>query len=155
MTLTSRALCGLVLASSLLTAWGVVAARRPDFPSPWASGVRPGPQTQLLVPGDDAVPTLNRTKAEVIQRLLDGRITLPEAAAWFKSLNRPGRNGLDLLAGYPGASEGERLCRQVIAWAKARAETQSYSEAEVVGQRLEAELRARLERDGEVRLPAV
>jgi hypothetical protein len=157
MTLTSRALGGLILASTLLTAWSVVAAQRPGFagPAPWASGVRPGPQTELLVPGDHEAEARGRTKDEVIRRLLDGRLTLPEAAAWFRSVNRPSRTGVDLLARYPGASEEERLCRQVIAWAKARAESQSFSQAEVVGQRLEAELRACLEREGKVRLPEV
>jgi hypothetical protein len=158
MTMPSRLFFGLALASSLAAAVAVVAGQRPDldWPAAWAGGGRPGPKTVLLVPGDPSLEAMYRAKGEVIRRLLDRELTLPQAAAWFRSLNRPLSHGGDPLASCAGKTEGERLCRQVIGWAKAQAEQQSASEAEVVGRRLEAELRTCLERDGgEVRLPEV
>jgi hypothetical protein len=157
-TVQSRLFCALVVAAALSAALGLVASQRPDLvrAAPWAFGDRPaGPQTQLLCAGDAAAEANFRAKREVIQRLIEGRQTLLEAAAWFRALHRPLSDGRDPLDFYDGKSEGERTCRMVIAWGKAQAELQSPSQAEVVGRRLEAELTACLARDGDVRLPDV
>ncbi len=94
-------------------------------------------------------PELRRLEAKtaVTQRLLDGELTLWEAAAWFRGVNRA--TGAPACVGLPGEedkSEAERLCRQVIRWAAAEAP------ADFV-RRLEADLDERLCRDGDVALP--
>ena len=53
-------------------------------------------------------------KRDIAHVLLDGRLTLFEAAALFRRLNREA--GGDVL-GWPGDTEEERVCRSVIAWA--------------------------------------
>jgi hypothetical protein len=93
-------------------------------------------------------------KNEVVGQLLDRRLTLAEAAAWFKSLNESPADCPAAWHGeFPGASEGERLCRQVISWVHAELAQQSASQAEAVCGRLEDELQALLRRDGTVPLP--
>jgi hypothetical protein len=94
-------------------------------------------------------------RQEVVRDLCDGRLTLLEAAARFRALNATAgatarRAAQDI---YPGASEGERICRQVIGHVRTHLEEQSPGRGETVTRALEEELRARLEADGTVRLP--
>jgi hypothetical protein len=105
-------------------------------------------------PGDPEALARITAKGEVIRMLVDGRVTLGEAAAWFRTLNRPSTTGgRDCAADFPGASAEERLCRQAIAWAKSKARASSASREEAVGRRLEAEFAGLQARDGGVRLP--
>jgi hypothetical protein len=93
-------------------------------------------------------------KNMVVGQLLDGRLTLAEAAAWFKALNESPADCPAVSHGEsPGASEGERLCRQVIGWVQAERAGQSASQAEATSVRLEEELQTLLRRDGTVHLP--
>jgi hypothetical protein len=50
-------------------------------------------------------------------------------------------------------SDGERACRQVIAWVRDREATPSPDGSEELACRLEAELQDHLGRHGDVRLP--
>ena len=93
-------------------------------------------------------------KDRIADRLLAGEMTLAEAAAYFGRLYERAGLRADALREYRGSSEGEILCRQVIAWVenKVRSE-QSPEEAERVVRRLEAELRRHLAEQGTVELP--
>jgi hypothetical protein len=108
----------------------------------------------LLDRRDEVVRGRLEAKTVVVGQLLDGRLTLAEAAAWFKSLNESPADYPAVRHGeFPGASEGERLCRQVINWVEAELGRQSASQAEAISVRLEEELQTLLRRDGTVHLP--
>jgi hypothetical protein len=95
-------------------------------------------------------------KRQVTEELLAGRITLPRAAARFRDINAaPGAAGRPLEGNVPGATEEERLCRQVISWAAAQAELPRQPGSGLpTRDRLEAELNALLQRNhGTVPLP--
>jgi hypothetical protein len=84
--------------------------------------------------------------------VIAGRLTLLEAAARFQAitLSRPAHMPVSL-AGYPGGSDEERFCRQVIAYVESLLEDVSERRAVVV--RLNCELRAHLAIFGTVVLP--
>jgi hypothetical protein len=91
----------------------------------------------------EALARLHKAHDEVLDQLLDGRISLMEAGARFREQNdvlSPHGSAHRLFA---GASEDEQACRQVISWARAR-ETDEERAAALAG-RLEAELQAWLE----------
>jgi hypothetical protein len=130
-------------------------------------GEWPGPQELLLQLADQAVlqeelanrgEEIGRQRAalrEVTSLLVAQRITLVEAAAWFWELNwllsDPRRA---ILAGFPGRSEGERLCRYVITRvAEDLADDGKPGEAAGVRERLERELQGLLEGEKPVCLP--
>jgi len=77
-------------------------------------------------------------KSRVTRELLDERLSLVQAAAWFRHLddNMPG-TAPDYL---PGKTEGERYCREVILWAQAESRDWSTDRAAEVTCRLETEL---------------
>jgi hypothetical protein len=96
----------------------------------------------------------NRRREEVLGAVIEGRCSLPEAAAHFGELNRSmsGFHWENFRRFYPGASDGERYCRQVIRHVACRLEGRP-DQGEAVVRRLEAELEECLRR-GPVRLPA-
>jgi hypothetical protein len=56
-------------------------------------------------------------KRRVTLELLEGRLSLLQAAVRFRELNaRPRQNPVDLRDLFPGRSDAERVCRQVISW---------------------------------------
>jgi hypothetical protein len=76
-----------------------------------------------------------------VRGLRERRLGLTDAAARFGELNAasPGaEGGLRLL--YPGASDEERCCRQVIAWVRKDLAQESPGEAERLAGALEAQL---------------
>ena len=83
--------------------------------------------------------------------LIDGRLTLFEAAAHFRLLNRP-QMQVALPRLYPGDSEEERLCWQVIADVRTVSESLGQNATELIA-RLEEDLRQHKERHGRVILP--
>jgi len=101
------------------------------------------------------VRTLRRTQArrDVVAAVIAGRTTLVEAAGAFRELNRGSPSSYWRAFGnlYPGTSDEERHCRQVIAYVRTELEVYPGGENEVV-RRLEAELRAHLVR-GRLHLP--
>ncbi len=92
-------------------------------------------------------------KFAVVRRLLAGELTLLEAATRFRDINGEPADcpALDNCL-WPNASPEERLCRQVIGWARSHARDDSSGAAGAVADRLEAELEALLAR-GALRLP--
>src|SRR5262249_25337141 len=85
----------------------------------------------------------NALREEAVAALVAGRMTLLEAAARYRALAQetPGYHWEQFRLGYPGASDEERHCRQVIAAVQARLRDKPDETAEVVA-RLEAELEA-------------
>lgn len=93
-------------------------------------------------------------KDVAVDALLDGEISLFEAAACFRSLHNDARTWHNALCPRPAFDDGESWCRLVIDWAAVTVHC-SYSDSQslVVRQRLEAELQEEKQRQGAVRLP--
>jgi hypothetical protein len=92
-------------------------------------------------------------RSALVSDLLAGRSTLIETAAGFRAVNavkekHTGRISLP----FPGRSEDEQLCRQVIVYVGEWLRDEPDRDAAVAG--LEKELREHLRRYGTVRLPA-
>jgi len=106
---------------------------------------------------DEAIIARVCAKDQVIHELLAEGLTLTEAAAHFRRLNAapcefPGPGP----AYFPGETESERYCRQVLQWVDMETLTWERSDAEELRCRLEAELEAFLMTKGsEVALPGV
>jgi hypothetical protein len=96
-----------------------------------------------------------RGREEVMDALIEGRCSLPEAAAAFWGWNRSMSNfhWENFRRAYPAATEGERCCRHVLQHVASRLED-SPDRGRAVVRRLEAELEECLRR-GPVRLPGV
>jgi hypothetical protein len=92
----------------------------------------------------------SEARRRVAQDLAAGRLTLLEAAEHFRDLNGsyPGFNWYQFRRHFPGSSDDERHCRQVIQFVALETET---GPAAVARQRLEAELEGHLRR-GTLRL---
>jgi len=124
-----------------------------------ALGVRDNGWCRRIVePGEEDLAVQRRIleKNRVARELIDGRLTLVEAAAIFRRLNAMPPCSTALLANYcAGDSEAEQLCRQVILWARALAGQQSPYLADVTVARLEEELWRHKARRGTVILPDV
>jgi WD40 repeat protein len=99
---------------------------------------------------------LRRLKAKnrLAREVIDGRLTLLEAAARFRNLDlKPPPFAWDALRSiYPGASDDELHCREVIFFVRAEQRDRPGTDAGIVA-RLEAELNERLGR-GDLHLPA-
>jgi hypothetical protein len=90
-------------------------------------------------------------KRDVVVDLVAGRLTLLEAARLFKNSNEhPVMHQDNYRAHFPGASDGEKLCRQVLCWAEGELLELPASQAEAVQHRLDQELRDHLEQHGGV-----
>jgi hypothetical protein len=121
-----------------------------------ASGAAPEPASSLISEGDKAGVHRLEAKSAVTHRLLEGELTLLEAAAWFRYINQTtGAPAFAPIPGEEGESEAEQICRQVIRWADAIAQATSMDHADTVARRLETELDEHLRRDGGVELPNV
>ncbi|MHB1422930.1 MAG: hypothetical protein ACYC3I_07005 [Gemmataceae bacterium] len=93
-------------------------------------------------------------KDKIIKDLLNGKLTLIEAAGWFRSLHDDSWSWQNPRRPRPGSDNGDCWCRLVIDWADCMARfEQSDSRADALRQRLEAELEDQLSRQGGVRLP--
>jgi hypothetical protein len=94
-------------------------------------------------------------KQQVIWRLLDGQLTLLEAAAWFGHVSDNPPECPERCCVQRGERRGEKLCRQVIGWAGTKArERMSWSQVAEIVRRLEVELNTHLARHGTVELPS-
>ena len=95
-----------------------------------------------------------RTKESVVDALLNGEMTLLEAAAAFRSIHERPQSWHDPLCARPQRDDGESWCRQVIHWVEMRVSLgHSPSLATTERERLEAELQEQMDCDGKVRLP--
>jgi hypothetical protein len=93
-------------------------------------------------------------RQEVVAELIAGRISLLQAAVRFRRLNQRLPESADAYNHfYPGNSEGERLCRYVIAYVRSTLLDESPDLAPALVERLNAELAQLLEADGAVHLP--
>jgi hypothetical protein len=112
-------------------------------------------QERVRVLEEEHVRTLRRgqMRRDVVAAVITGRMPLLQAAGAFRELNRGAPSSYWGMFGrlYPGASDEERHCRQVIAYVRTELEEYPGGENEVV-RRLEAALRAQLER-GPLQLP--
>jgi hypothetical protein len=97
-----------------------------------------------------------KAKYAITQRVIAGEMGLLEAAAWFGSLNEtPADCPDENWRNFPGQSDGEKLCRQVLAWVTSYAEKQLPGDEQVVLlQALEEELQQHIARYGRVKLVA-
>ena len=105
-------------------------------------------QAASFFPPDQAATDLFRrlgAKAAVTRRLLNGELTAPDAAAWFRYLDEASASGrAPVLTDDEGLSVDEWYGRQVIRWATeaARATGSPPSQVAVLVRRLEAEFLA-------------
>jgi hypothetical protein len=93
---------------------------------------------QLSSGADAALVPLAR-KLDAVSQLIEGRLTLLEAASRFQAVG-----GSD--------ADGETVCRTVIGWVHLLLNERP-EQAEAVSERLESELQCCVERAGGVRLP--
>jgi hypothetical protein len=95
------------------------------------------------------VRSREESRDRVDDELLRGRIGLLQAAARYHDLNAlVTEKGHDPLAGFPGDSDEERCCRQVIQRVGARLRREAPGEARQVMDALEAELNDYLRTSG-------
>ena len=96
-----------------------------------------------------------QAKEEVLRDLIVGRLTLLQAGRRFKDLNEtPITCQDDYRSTYPGRSDGEKVCRQVLAWLERDLPDLSPSQAALLRSTLEEELAENLrQNDGVVVLP--
>jgi hypothetical protein len=93
-------------------------------------------------------------RREIVCEVVEGRLSLPEAAVHFRRLNeqRP-YLAAEYRKRHPGATANESLCRQVISRVGMELESSTPDHVRAVTGRLEAELQCHLRRDGTVHLP--
>jgi hypothetical protein len=156
--MTSRAL---QLAGAACAVLAVIAAGYSGYRVSLDPAAGPGCAAEGSAPDDYdvAMAALIRSeegKAAAVEEVVAGRLSLVEAAARFGALeagrprNRYCRPAHEL---FPGDSEGEQLCREVITHVEARLAPQGRARARQFAARLEAELGELLARDGTARLP--
>lgn len=95
-----------------------------------------------------------RSKAQIVEALRSGEISLSEAAGGFRALHEDPRSWHNPLYPRPVHDDGLSWCREVIEWATSTVCVErSYTEAESMRQHLEAELQEQLDYLGSVTLP--
>ncbi len=110
--------------------------------------------TGVLERRNEVVVRRMHAKREVAWDLIDGRLTLIEAAARFRLLNdSPSEFPNRHLGLIEGRNDAERLCRQVIAWAHNELIVREPRRAGEFAAALTAQLDALLAAEGELRLP--
>jgi hypothetical protein len=106
---------------------------------------------------DETMAVLRRriqAKARISRELAAGKVTLFKAAALFRVLNDgPEGRPNQYRTLWPGRSDGEKLCRQVIAWTHCELSKSAHSQADELRCRLEGELEEHIRRHGTVKLP--
>ena len=112
---------------------------------------------QQLEHKDDIIVERIAAKENVIRELIKEHLTLPEAAARFRKLNTESESCPGSPPDcFPGQTESERYCRQVLRWVEIETQTWQPAEAEEVRCRLEAELDLLLVScNGKVSLPSI
>jgi hypothetical protein len=162
MTIWSRFLLGL---SVLLASLAGLCQAQPQWLHNvglgWLASVDTGEDEQArrarLQRHGDIVLRRILAKQSVIRQLIDGQLTLFEAAALFGRLNQMGESSEPQVDLHPGASKGEKLCRQVIRWVRGSLPQSKapdlQSEADAFVAELEAELAEHLAQHGTVVLP--
>jgi hypothetical protein len=115
------------------------------------------PASRREPPNEETLIIAQRAKAKqrVIATLLEGNLGLFEATAWFRDLNSsPPEYPAEGWQRLPGRCDDEKVCRQVIAWARAHMlDTMPASQVMARVQEMENELHAHIARHGKVLLP--
>jgi hypothetical protein len=90
-----------------------------------------------------------RAKEKVVHDLLGGRIVFLQAARQFKELNETPITCQDEYRPfYPGNSDGEKVCRQVLQWIEDDLEDLPLSQAQALRGKFEDELADNMRRNG-------
>jgi hypothetical protein len=120
-----------------------------------AAAEPPGLVYENLDVADRAVQGRLDIKRRLAVEVAEGRLTLLEAAARVRDLNEgwPASQQDLFRDAWPGSSDDERYCRQMIRLAGTELWARGVEDSDVVGH-LEAELRDRLRR-GDLRLPVL
>ena len=113
--------------------------------------VRAGQRRDVLDRHAEVIKARICAKQKVVHELLAGRIAFLQAARQFKDLNEtPITCQDDYRSGYPGGSDGEKVCRQVLWWIEADLQDLPQSQAQALRRKLEEELAENLRRNGGV-----
>jgi hypothetical protein len=156
MTALTRNLASVVLLLTCLG--GVVSAWQSpggvDWAECWRDYVETRRREEQLDQQLRAIHARITAKGEAAWGLIEGRLTLLEAAARFREANEATGDRFGAYWRWADRPEGERLCRQVIEWVDAELRTAGapVGDRVLVG-RLEAELAEHLGRYGTVELP--
>ncbi len=150
--LSTRFFIGLIL-----LAGGLAGASSVPAGVGWALGLRIESQPSYQPAPERTLVILSRITAKdrVVGKLLAGETGLFEAAAWFRSLNTtPAEYPDEHWKNMPGRCDGEKTCRQVIAWALAHMqERMPSSQIEARMHQWEEELERHIACNGRVVLP--
>jgi hypothetical protein len=124
------------------------------------SGRRSGAANPMILPPGPDVEALTRrmrAKELVVEQVLEGEMSLSEAAARFEYLNEQPPHLRVNLEFLPGKSKGEKLYRQVILWMKNHLRQKGMTSAEVAAALwpYESELNRLLAENEEIVLPPV
>jgi hypothetical protein len=93
-------------------------------------------------------------RAKIATQVCEGQMNLFDAAAEFKRLNLlPSPSSYNPIGDFPGDSENERVCWQVISWVKSNTIQMPPSQRQAVLDRLTADLMEHLACNGTVILP--
>lgn len=161
MSLSSRLLSGLLGGTALLLTfaslsaeWMIEACMVTDSTGQRISLLEAHRKGQRLTREVQEALERGRTKDRIADMTVSGEMSLLEAAAWFRSLHQDPRSWNDFAHPRPGEHEGKAWCLAVIDYVEAKTRyEQSASQAEVVQQRLQAELQAQLDGRADVELP--
>jgi hypothetical protein len=157
MTGSSRLESGLLLLGALLVAGLLLLGRGQVGRAPHAGQqAAMSPESSAVVfpppPRTEAAARRVVAKTAVTEQLLRGEISLFAAAARFAVLNAQPADCPELhWRTLEGASDGEKLCRQVIDWVEHQLQAQEQPHGPTVA-RLKEELEEHLARHGEVSL---
>jgi hypothetical protein len=94
-----------------------------------------------------------QARDKVIKEMLEGRLTLLQAAARFRAVEKALPLPFDLIRPDKGTPEAERLCQLVIECAHAWLPAYSVEDVEELRARLEEELEQNRDAYGEIHLP--
>jgi hypothetical protein len=106
------------------------------------AAVRSGQRREYLSRQHAVVLNRSRAKHAIIVDLLAGRLTLLQAGRQFKDLNEtPITCQDDYRPNFPGRTDEEKVCRQVLLWLENELHERGRPQAEAIVQRFEDELR--------------
>jgi hypothetical protein len=95
-------------------------------------------------------------KEQATRRFLAGELTLLQAAAYFRLANQqPGPTTDRSKVFFPGQSEEEKLCRQVIAWVSSKLNGEQHPQHWEIVAALQDELEEHIREHGQPTLPKV
>ncbi|MFO0878783.1 MAG: hypothetical protein U0840_15685 [Gemmataceae bacterium] len=121
-----------------------------------SSAAQPAMVVTIEGPSPEAIRISRRLRAKtaIVDKLVAGELTLFEAAAWFRTLDRETDPNPQLPCKAPVQDPNLQLCRHVIVWVEGHLGSgESSSQASTWVERLEHELQDHLARHGRVILP--